>query len=467
MLHDLPLITLSLSPGVTVQCGAPGRLSLYTRRGSTDLEGPAALVDLIEALGSNGGRPFKQLEDHIADSGGIGGLAQWSVLLNRLHGEAAAAYALSGPDGVVARLIPGRAGFALDGEGPTCRVMLSRFAFVRRDGDRLVLDSPMAPGPIELVDAATMRVVAALGTPHAVAQLASEVREAWVPLFTSLLHSVGLLTEVAEDGTSPEERERDVALWEFQDLLLHSSYRTTRRDRLVGATYRWRGTFDPLPALPPALTAERIPLARLGNLAAMPLSEALEQRRSIRTHDGPPLGGEQLGAFLWHVAGVRSNGDESLGDAPYEIAPRVYPSGGACYPLEIYPVIGRCADIAPGVYRYDPQGHALEMVSSDMRETQDLLSSFAWVMQDDAVPDVLFVITARFGRVAWKYEGIAYATILKEVGVLYEAMYLVATAMHLAPCAAGAGSTATFERIAGLDPLHEAPVGEFVLGSRA
>ena len=52
---------------------------------------------------------------------------------------------------------------------------------------------------------------------------------------------------------------------------------------------------------------------------------------------------------------------------------------------------------------------------------------------------ILLVLTARFQRVSWKYELIAYATILKGVGVLYQTMYLVATAMRLAPCAIGAG----------------------------
>jgi oxazoline/thiazoline dehydrogenase len=88
------------------------------------------------------------------------------------------------------------------------------------------------------------------------------------------------------------------------------------------------------------------------------------------------------------------------------------------------------------------------------------------VPMDDGTPtQLLLVFTARFRRMSWKYEGNAYALILQEVGVLYEAMYLVATAMHLAPCAVGGGDAAHFASIIGTDPLEEASVGAFTLGS--
>jgi SagB-type dehydrogenase family enzyme len=79
---------------------------------------------------------------------------------------------------------------------------------------------------------------------------------------------------------------------------------------------------------------------------------------------------------------------------------------------------------------------------------------------------VFFTITARFRRLQWKYQSVAYAVILKNVGVLYEAMYLTATAMGLAPCSLGGGTIDLFCAAAGLDPYAESPVGEFVLGSR-
>ena len=54
----------------------------------------------------------------------------------------------------------------------------------------------------------------------------------------------------------------------------------------------------------------------------------------------------------------------------------------------------------------------------------------------------------------------------KNVGVLYQTMYLVTAAMGLAPCGLGAGNSALFARAAGTDYFAESSVGELLLGSR-
>jgi SagB-type dehydrogenase family enzyme len=60
----------------------------------------------------------------------------------------------------------------------------------------------------------------------------------------------------------------------------------------------------------------------------------------------------------------------------------------------------------------------------------------------------------------------AYSVILKNVGALYQTMYLVATAMDLAPCALGGGDSDLFARAAGLEYTVETSVGEFLLGNK-
>ncbi|HEV3050106.1 MAG TPA: nitroreductase family protein, partial [Longimicrobium sp.] len=74
------------------------------------------------------------------------------------------------------------------------------------------------------------------------------------------------------------------------------------------------------------------------------------------------------------------------------------------------------------------------------------------------------VIAARFARLAAKYESLAYSLCLKDTGVLMQTMYLVATAMGLAPCALGGGDADLFARASGLSYLVEGSVGEFLLG---
>jgi SagB-type dehydrogenase family enzyme len=79
---------------------------------------------------------------------------------------------------------------------------------------------------------------------------------------------------------------------------------------------------------------------------------------------------------------------------------------------------------------------------------------------------VLIIIAARFQRLSWKYASMAYATMLKHVGVLYQTMYLAAAAMDLAPCGVGGGNSDLFARAANTNYYDETSVGEFLLGRR-
>ena len=80
---------------------------------------------------------------------------------------------------------------------------------------------------------------------------------------------------------------------------------------------------------------------------------------------------------------------------------------------------------------------------------------------------MLITLASRFQRLSWKYAAMAYATTLKNVGVVYQTMYLVATAMGLAPCALGGGNADRFAAAAGAEYCAESSVGEFLLGSKA
>ncbi len=57
------------------------------------------------------------------------------------------------------------------------------------------------------------------------------------------------------------------------------------------------------------------------------------------------------------------------------------------------------------------------------------------------------------------------ALVLKHVGVVFQTMYLAATAMGLAPCAVGLGDSDLFAQAADTDYYAETSVGEFLHGS--
>ena len=83
-----------------------------------------------------------------------------------------------------------------------------------------------------------------------------------------------------------------------------------------------------------------------------------------------------------------------------------------------------------------------------------------------ARPQCVILLAARFQAIAHKYESFAYSLMMKNVGVLMQTMYLVATAMDLAPTAIGNGDSEAFATATGLDPYVEGTVGEFSLGVR-
>ncbi len=148
------------------------------------------------------------------------------------------------------------------------------------------------------------------------------------------------------------------------------------------------------------------------------------------------------------------------------VASRPYPSGGALYELEFYAAIAACDGLDRGLYYYEPRDHGLIRIRGMSAELVGLVRDSA---DSAGIPEntvqVLLVLAARVPRISWKYASIAYALVLKHVGVVYQSMYLAATVMGLAPCALGCGDSDAFARAAGGDYYDETSVGEFLLGS--
>ena len=127
--------------------------------------------------------------------------------------------------------------------------------------------------------------------------------------------------------------------------------------------------------------------------------------------------------------------------------------------------IADCGGIPPGLYRYDPVGHGLDSVAPAAPAIDRLLDDARRASAAERTPPVLVILAADFARLSWKYEGIAYALLLKDVGVVLSTMQLVATAMGLGSCPLGGGDSRVFSIASGLPFLEETSVGELMLGS--
>ncbi|MEI6559653.1 MAG: SagB family peptide dehydrogenase [Rhodospirillaceae bacterium] len=375
--------------------------------------------------------------------------------------------------GVVARLETCSPKFAFRDQAATDGAFrLSRFSCLRRVGDGAVLEGPLGHARVLVGNAATAAMVALLCAPHTVGALVSTVAGVEVEAagaFLELLANAGVAQACDGDGRLPEDEHTALPQWEFHDLLFHTRSRAGRHDQPVGGTFRFRDRIAPLPAIKAVMSDRRIALHKPDLDADLddhgpPFWSVLSHRASVRRSGPCPIQAETLGAFLYRVGQVK----DIMPAAPdrgslYEASHRPYPSGGAMYSIEFYLAIRRVAGIEPGFYHYAALDHALEYLGPLDGARQRLLTEATMSAAMNTPPDVQITLASRFSRVAWKYQAVAYSLVLKEVGAIYQTMYLVATALGLAPCAIGGGNSDMFAEAAGIDYYEETSVGEFML----
>lgn len=130
------------------------------------------------------------------------------------------------------------------------------------------------------------------------------------------------------------------------------------------------------------------------------------------------------------------------------------PSGGARHPLEVYLFALRVAGLPRGIYHYRADRNSLELLSPHANPTRlvKLCAGQKWVRNCSA----LFVMTAVFPRVMWRYHfSRAYRVVLLEAGHFCQTFCLVATWLGLAPFCTAALMDAKLERELGLDGVNE------------
>lgn len=335
---------------------------------------------------------------------------------------------------------------------------LSRFAVVRNNHSKLLVESPLATSEIsihrrELLADALMPGV---GYRH---RLAAALREQ--------LRLGGFLS--CADG--PESMELRYRQWGPHELLFHDrsrlGYRGYVGDGFGGTWWGREAGFVPEQARPEAFGGPRVELD-VPDLAGRKRTEAsycevIETRKSERVHnDADPITIAQLGELLYRTARVRRIHEED--GVEFVSSPR--PSGGSVYELELYPVVSRCHGLEPGFYHYDAHSHELELVQPiDHPGVRRMVRVASQGSTTGSPPQVLLVIAARVGRVMWKYEGMGYAVVLKNTGVLFHALAGTSAAMQIAGCPLGTDDAAAFTEATGRDPLVECSVGQFVVGS--
>jgi SagB-type dehydrogenase family enzyme len=356
-------------------------------------------------------------------------------------------------------------------------LVLSRFAYLRRRADQLLLESPLAGAVFGIRNPKIAALLALLSTPKQLKGLRRQDGFPGVELLALLLDSRILFKIAAgcEGDLRRAEGDDGLVLWDFHDLLFHTRSTEGRHANVQGGLYPYVGIIAPLAPVRPRWPGKKVDLTKYRSADSQEgahAAELLRARHSSRNFDDRrPITLLELARFLDGAARVHSKwtGQLELGDrtAKLEYAARPYPSGGASYELELYLAVDKCEGLARGFYHYDAGAHALVPIVVEPNELDAMLASASFAMDTAATAQVLITIAGRFGRVSWKYSSLAYSLVLKNVGALTQTLYLMATDLGLGGCAIGSVDIELFAKMTGLEFHTEGAVGQFAMGRAA
>jgi SagB-type dehydrogenase family enzyme len=353
-------------------------------------------------------------------------------------------------------------------------LVLSRFAYMRRRGSEMVLESPRAGALFRICDPKVAAALALLCTPQQIKRFRRQDGFPGIELLALLAHC-GIVFKVDADDERDlrsAEGDSDLVLWDFHDLLFHGRSTEGRHANPLGGVFAHVGARPQPPAVRRRWPGQKIELRNLSLAPAGTISPAvqlLHSRHSVRSFDDErAITLAELSRFLDGTARVSSTWKSriDLGDTRPVVAyaARPYPSAGASYELELYLTVHKCEGLDRGFYHYDAGGHALVLIGARMPEIEAVVTGAQFAMDAPVAPHIVITIAARFGRVSWKYSSLAYALILKDVGVLLQTFYLMATDMGLGGCAIGSTNIDLFAKMTGIEFHVEGPVGQFALG---
>ena len=290
----------------------------------------------------------------------------------------------------------------------------------------------------------------------------------------------GLLSKqllLAEDAASPSaQRDHDLRAshWHGGAAIAHAMSRWSHNDSVAAQREsRLQSVDDMVEAFgpPPPHFHRRgdvVSRVALDEPTRTALDDLLERRATCRNFDlAQSVSVAQLSALLKRVFGV--HGMEEL--APGAVAlKKNHPSGGGLHPVEAYLAVQRVDGLVPGLYHYNVEAHALDLLRAVSSDEVRAFAMTAMAGQEYfADAPVMVVMAARFARSMWKYRNHPkiYRAILLEMGHVSQNLYLTATEMNLGAFITAAINEVEIEQAFGLEPMMEGPLCVCGFGVRA
>lgn len=188
-------------------------------------------------------------------------------------------------------------------------------------------------------------------------------------------------------------------------------------------------------------TYPRLDKIKLEKFKETNISNILGRRRSTRNFTDKPINLKDLSYILSTTGGINF----FTKDGDYDSSKRNYPSAGARYPLEIYPLILNCEGIKRGLYHYNIKNNVLEvLLKKDLRKwLMKALGEEMWTIKSS----VIFIITTVLDRTKIKYGHRGYKYSLLEAGHVAQNICLLSTELKLGSCAIGGFIDSEFDSL--------------------
>ena len=175
------------------------------------------------------------------------------------------------------------------------------------------------------------------------------------------------------------------------------------------------------------------------------IEKALRERRSIRSYKEEPLTLAELSQILWAAQGI-TEPRKGL---------RTAPSARALFLIEVYVLPGNVTNLPPGVYKYQPQGHALIKIA-DGDKKAELFKAVGQAPIKNAPAVLVFSgLSEKAQRPAWMY---------LEAGHAAQNVYLQAVSLKMGGVVMGGFKDDDVRKVLNLSgkeqPLYIMPIGK-------
>jgi SagB-type dehydrogenase family enzyme len=205
------------------------------------------------------------------------------------------------------------------------------------------------------------------------------------------------------------------------------------------------GNYRVYPEAPRIVVSQSVP-DRLRSLHTLTRS-----RRSSRDYCGLALSRGDFHALLHTACGVTG----TMPWAGREVKLRAYPSSGALYAVEIYPIVLRVEGLESAVYHYRPVENILEIVRPSIEPAAVVDAALPMEREMVSGAGALFCLTGCFPRHERKYGEGGYRMLVAEAGHISENVIIASTALGLSARPFGGVFDDLLNRCLGLDVAEE------------